>query len=260
MVDASGSRTLTHMITALPPPDSMQESTRATEAIAHRGVRDRYPENSLPAFVAALDAGADAIELDVHASRDGVPVVHHDPMLPPSSESPLAGRSIRALDASELATFELTPGVVIPTLEEILTAVTPRARVYIEIKGADIEPAVAGVLARIPSAEATCAVHSFDHRIVQRFRAIAPAIPTGILLVGYPVDAVSLLTSAGSRDLWESQEFIDREMVTSIHGAGGRVIAWTSNDPADWERLVSLGVDGICTDRTAGLVAWMRNA
>ena len=248
------------MITAQPPPDSMQQSTRAPEAIAHRGVRERYPENSLPAFVAALDAGADAIELDVHASRDGVPVVHHDPTLPPSADSPLAGRAIAALDSAELATFELAPGVVIPTLEEILTAVTPRAKVYIEIKGADIEGAVAGVLARVPSAEATCAVHSFDHRIVKRFRALAPAIAAGILLVGYPVDAASLLASAGARDLWESVEFIDEDMVTSIHRAGGRVIAWTSNDPADWKRLRALDIDGICTDRTAALVAWMRNA
>lgn len=238
----------------------MQQSTRAPEAIAHRGVRDRYPENSLPAFVAALDAGADAVELDVHATRDGVPVVHHDPTLPASSASPLAGRPIAALDSQELATFELAPGVVLPTLEEILTAVTPRAKVYIEIKGADIEHSVADVLARIPSAEATCAVHSFDHRIVQRFRGLAPAIATGILLVGYPVEAASLLTAAGARDLWESVEFIDQDLVTSIHQDGGRVIPWTCNDPADWKRLLALGVDGICTDRIAALVAWLRNA
>lgn len=238
----------------------MQLSTRAPEAIAHRGVRDRYPENSLPAFVAALDAGADAIELDVHASRDAVPVVHHDATLPTSSSSPLAGRSIAALDSADLVTFELSHGVVLPTLEEILMAVTPRAKVYVEIKGADVEDSVARVLARIPSAESSCAVHSFDHRIVQRFRTLAPTISAGILLVGYPVDAASLLASAGARDLWESAEFIDDDLVTSIHRAGGRVIAWTSNDRADWKRLRDLGVDGICTDRTAALVAWMSNA
>ena len=260
MVDASGSRTLTGMITSKPPPEYMQPPSRAPEAIAHRGVRDRYPENSLPAFSAALDAGADAIELDVHASRDGILVVHHDPMLPVSSPSQLAGRAIAALDSLELATFELAPGVALPTLEEILTAVMPRAKVYIEIKGAHIEQSVADVLAKFPSAEATCAVHSFDHRIVQRFRSLAPAITAGILLVGYPIDAAAVLKSAGARDLWESVEFIDTEMVTSIHRAGGRVIAWTANDPADWKRLTALGVDGICTDRTAALVAAMRNA
>lgn len=248
------------MITAQPPPDSMRQSTLAPEAIAHRGVRDRYPENSLPAFVAALDAGADAIELDAHATSDGVVVVHHDPVLPASSASPLAGRAIAGLDYAELAEFELSPGVALPTLEEILTAVTPRAKVYIEIKAPDIERQVAGVLARIPFAEASCAVHSFDHRIVKRFRKLAPAIPTGILLVGYPIDAASLLAAAGAHDLWQESEFIDHDLVTSIHRAGGRVIAWTCNDPAEWNRLRALGVDGLCTDRTAALVAWMMNA
>ena len=243
-----------NMITAQRPPDSMQ---KPPEAIAHRGVRDRYPENSLPAFVAALDAGADAIELDVHATVDGVPVVHHDPVLPASSTSPLAGRAIAALESTELAKFELAQGVALPTLEEILTAVTLRARVYIEIKGAEIEEAVAAVLARIPAAKTSCAIHSFDHRIVQRFRRVAPAIPTGILLVGYPVDAPSLLHAAGARDLWQSYEFIDRDLVTSVHRARGRVIAWTCNEPAEWKQLRDLGIDGICTDRTAALVDWM---
>ena len=247
------------MITAQPPSDSMRQPSLALEAIAHRGVRDRYPENSLPAFVAALDAGADAIELDVHATRDGVVVVHHDASLPASSTTSLAGRAIAALEAAELARFELTPGVGIPTLEETLLAVASRAKVYIEIKAGDIEALVAGVLARIPSATASCAVHAFDHRIVRRFGRIAPAIPTGILLVGYPIDAASLLAAAAARDLWQSCELIDSDLVTLVHRARGRVIAWTCNDPAEWNRLREAGVDGICTDRTAALVEWMRN-
>jgi glycerophosphoryl diester phosphodiesterase len=172
---------------------------------------------------------------------------------------PLAGRAIAAVESAELARFELTPGVGIPTLEESLFAVAQRTKVYIEIKAGDIEALVAGVLAQIPSAAASCAVHAFDHRIVQRFRRIAPAIPTGILLVGYPIDAASLLAAAAARDLWQSCELIDRDLVTSIHRARGRVIAWTCNDPAEWNRLRELGVDGICTDRTAALVEWMRN-
>jgi len=237
----------------------MEQSTLPLEAIAHRGVRERYPENSLPAFVAALDAGADAIELDVHATRDGVPVVHHDATLSASSSSPLAGRHIAALDYAELSTFELATGVALPTLQEILIALTPRAKVYIEIKAADIEGVVAGVLARIPSAESSCAVHSFDHRIAQRFKKIAPAFATGLLIVGYPVDSASLLAAAGARDLWQNCEFIDEDLVTLIHRAGGRIVAWTCNDAAEWKRLEALGVDAICTDRTAALVAWMRN-
>ena len=238
--------------------NSMRKPTRALEAIAHRGIHDRYPENSLPALVAALDAGADAVELDVHATRDGVVVVHHDANLPPST-TPLSGRAIAAVGAADLATFELTPGVGIPTLEEILLALAPRAKVYIEIKASGIEAVVAAVLARVPSAATSCAVHSFDHRIVQHFGRIAPTIPTGILLVGYPVDAAAVLTAAAARDLWQSCEFVDADLVASIHRARGRVIAWTCNDPAEWNRLREIGVDGICTDRTAALVEWQRS-
>jgi glycerophosphoryl diester phosphodiesterase len=82
-------------------------------------------------------------------------------------------------------------------------------------------------------------------------------VPTGILQVGYPVDSASLLAAAHARDLWQTCEFIDAALVTSIHAAAGRVIAWTCDVPNDWERLRDLGVDGICTDRSAALVEWL---
>ena len=232
---------------------------RVPEAIAHRGVRDRYPENSLPAFIAAVDDGADAIELDVHATRDGVIVVHHDPHLSRESTSPLAGRAIAALDYDELSTFELQPGVALPTLDATLEAIAPRARIYIEIKATNIEGFVAAALAKIGNAAGYCAVHSFDHRIVKRLRELAPTIPGGILIVAYPIDAASLLRSADARDFWQSCEFIDDDLVGSIHDAGGRVIAWTANDEAEWKRLRAAGVDGICTDRVAALISSLRD-
>jgi len=237
----------------------MRQPTPVPEAIAHRGVRDRYPENSLPAFVAALDDGADAIELDVHTTRDGVVVVHHDPRLPTATTSPMAGRAISAIDYPDLANFELAPGVGIPTLEETLRAVIPRANIYVEIKAPDIEAAVGETLRQVPAASEMCAVHSFDHRIVRRFSLLAPSVPTGILMVAYVIDSVALLESAGARDLWQACDFVDAELVASVHAARRRAIAWTCNDAAEWHRLRQLGVDGICTDRVASLVSWLRS-
>ncbi len=248
-----------HMITPHLSQTSMRQPPRVPEAIAHRGVRDRYPENSLPAFIAAVDEGADAIELDVHATRDGVVVVHHDPHLPRESTSPLAGRAIAALDYEELSTFELHPGVALPTLDATLEAIVPLARIYIEIKAPNLEALVAAALAKIANAAEYCAVHSFDHRIVKHFRKLAPTIPGGILIVAYPIDAASLLRASDARDLWQQCEFIDDDLVKSIHAAGGRVIAWTGNDEAEWNRLRSAGVDGICTDRVAALISSLRD-
>lgn len=235
----------------------MQKPALIPQAIAHRGLRDKYPENSLPAFLAALDAGVDAIELDVHATRDNVIVVHHDAVLPAASTSPLAARAISTTDSLELAGFELSPGIGIPSLEDVLRAVTPRAIVYIEIKARGIEALVAATLAELPGAAGKCAVHSFDHRVVRTFGSLAPGVPTGILQVGYPVDSTSLLAAAHARDLWQEREFIDADLVSSVHAADGRVIAWTCNERTDWERLRALGVDGICTDRSVALVEWL---
>ncbi|MEP6905115.1 MAG: glycerophosphodiester phosphodiesterase [Gemmatimonadales bacterium] len=227
----------------------MRQQAATPEAIAHRGLRDKYPENSVPAFLASLEAGVDAIELDVHATRDKVVVVHHDPVL--------GGRSISTIDSTDLATCELSPGVIVPTLAGVLRAMAPRATVYVEIKAPGIESLVADVLRAAPQAPGKFAVHSFDHRIVRKFGSLAPDVPTGILLVGYPVDSVSLLKAAHARDLWQQCEFIDAALVDSIHAADGRVIAWTCNEAADWARLRDLGVDGICTDRSPALVEWL---
>jgi glycerophosphoryl diester phosphodiesterase len=235
----------------------MRKPALVPEAIAHRGLRDKYPENSLPAFLAALDAGVDAIELDVHATRDNVVVVHHDGVLHAASGSSLAGRAISETDWIDVTTSELSHGIGIPSLADVLRAITPRAIVYIEIKARNIEALVVAVLAEIPGAVGKCAVHSFDHRVVRKFGSLAAGVPTGILQVGYPVDSASLLAAAHARDLWQTCEFIDAELVTSIHAAAGRVIAWTCDERNDWERLRDLGVDGICTDRSAALVEWL---
>ena len=235
----------------------MRQQATKPEAIAHRGLRDRYPENSFPAFLAALDAGVGAIELDIHATRDNLIVVHHDPALPVGLGSPLAGRAINTIDAADLAAFELAPGIGVPLLADVLTTVTPRAVVYIEIKAPDIEALVARVIRDVPGAAEKCAVHSFDHRIVRRFGSLAPDVPTGILQVAYPIDSVSLLNAAHARDLWQQCEFIDEALVESVHAARGRVVAWTCNDAAEWTRLRGMGVDGICTDKGAALVEWL---
>jgi glycerophosphoryl diester phosphodiesterase len=178
-------------------------------------------------------------------------------MLPRVSDSPLAGRPIVSTAFSELANFELAQGVGLPTLEDVLQAVGARAAVYIEIKAPDIEELVARVISSVPTAS-RCAVHSFDHRIVLRFARLAPGIPSGVLEVGYPVEPSSVLEAAHARDLWQACEFIDSELVSVIHESGGRVIAWTCDDPAQWARFRDIGVDGICTDRTAACASWLR--
>jgi glycerophosphoryl diester phosphodiesterase len=75
-----------------------------------------------------------------------------------------------------------------------------------------------------------------------------PRLPVGILTDSYLVDPVHALRAAGARDYWPHRLMVDAALVAAIHDAGGRVIVWTVNDPADARRLAALGVDGLCSD------------
>ena len=223
------------------------ELSRSPELIGHRGAPRERPENTLASFLRALDLGADAVELDVHATRDAVVVVHHD--FVPRAETPvtaLRGRPIAELTAAELATFQVS-GEPIPTLIAVLEAIGSKATVYVEIKGHDIERAVIEAMASV-SAATRVAVHSFDHRAVVRARSMRPNLPSGILSASYLLDPGGALAGANARDYWQEASLIDASLVEAVHGAGGRVIAWTVNNPDHARRLASMGVDGICTD------------
>ncbi|MGQ0712922.1 MAG: glycerophosphodiester phosphodiesterase [Gemmatimonadaceae bacterium] len=223
------------------------ELNRSPELIGHRGAPRERPENTLASFLRALDLGADAVELDVHATRDGVVVVHHDPVpRATTSEPSLQGRPIAHLTRAELASFRVE-GEPISTLEEVLGAIGSRCRVYVEMKGRGIERHVVETIARTTGVP-NVPVHAFDHRMVARARAINAELAGGILVVSYLLLPDLALEKAQARDYWQEWSMIDEELVKQVHAAGGRVIAWTVNDADAARRLADWGVDGICTD------------
>jgi glycerophosphoryl diester phosphodiesterase len=214
----------------------------AIEIIAHRGANREAPENTLPAFQTALDIGVGGIELDVQLTADGIPVVHHDAFLRDSQASPIASLSLA--DLRQLSDA--------PKLEDVLALVSARCHVYVEIKAAAAVEAVVGLLA---SRRDWCSVHSFDHRIAVRARALDPAIRTGILLVSYLVDVAAALRAASALDFWQHIDHIDEELVDRIHAVNGRVVAWTVNDLPRAKVLAKMGVDALCTDIPRELLA-----
>ena len=224
------------------------------EIVGHRGSPREIRENTLPSFERALAQGADALELDVHATSDGVVVVHHDAALAMSGDEsgPVGGARIAALSWAELQRHELAPGLAVPTLADVLALAARRATVYVEIKGAGIERLVVDVIRR---SAAACAVHAFDHRVAVRVRALAPELPTGVLVMGRLVEPAAALRAAGARDYWQHHEEIDGPLVADVHSAGGRVLAWTVNGTADGSALAALGVDALCTDLPAAMRA-----
>ncbi|MHB1071577.1 MAG: glycerophosphodiester phosphodiesterase [Gemmatimonadaceae bacterium] len=214
--------------------------------IAHRGAKREFPENSLPAFLRALERGADAIELDVHRTSDGLVVVHHDPVVGTYAERlGLAGCEISALTAAELARVEVAPGVGIPSLADVLDLVGTRMTVFVEIKGAGIAADVAAVLR---GRDTPCAIHSFDHEQIASLVTIAPEIPRGLLFAKPFDDPAGQLARHEARDLWPHWQLVDLPMVAAVHDVGCQVIAWTVNHADAVLGLAALGVDALCGD------------
>ena len=225
---------------------SMTRAETPVEIVAHRGANREAPENTLPAFRRAIEMGVQGIELDVQYTRDDVPVVHHDPAL--------AARDVGGVrpSISSLTLNAMRAMGDVPTLDEVLDFVDGRCRLYVEIKASE---AVAAVVERLAERKSWCAVHSFDHRAVAQAHALDPGLSCGILLVSYLVDIAGAMRDAHATDVWQSHEYIDRALVDDVHGAGGRVIAWTVNDVARARLLAEIGVDAICSDVPNQLLA-----
>lgn len=102
-------------------------------------------------------------------------------------------------------------------------------------------------------------VRSFDHRSVLAVRGLEPALTTGVLVANTaPVAPVELARAAGAQVYCPDVNFLDAVQVRQLHDAGLRVLPWTVNDAADWERLLAWGVDGITTDFPDRLAEWLR--
>ncbi len=202
--------------------------------IAHRGASGSELENSLAAFRAAAPQGADAVELDIHATADGELIVHHDERV---GGTPIAGSSARTIAALRLAN-----GEPVPTLSQALAAIPPSLQVFVEVKSlaACWDDRLLETLDRGPNPPGY-AVHSFDREIVERLGARRPALRRGV----FTLDAVQRLRAS---TLWQDRSGADEPLVRAAHNAGAQLFVWTVDEPAEMRRLVSWGVDGICTN------------
>src|SRR5215207_7655629 len=137
---------------------------------AHRGASVDHPENTLRAFQYALALGVDGIELDVHATAGGIPVVIHDRDVERTTDG--AG-SVDEMPLTRLQSFDAGDGERVPTLAAVLALVGDAAQLDIEIKGAGIERAVLEVLAQYPAV--TWAISSFAWDTLRTVRQLDPA-------------------------------------------------------------------------------------
>ncbi len=227
--------------------------------IAHRGFSLHHAENTLGAFRAALEVGADILETDVHLSKDGRVVVAHDPDL-----SRVAGRPglLSDFTLKQLATFDLGHGEGFPSLEALLEEF-PDARVNIDLKipGA-VEP-FARVI-RAQRAQERVLVTSFDEQTRRAVCALLPGVASSASRamviaarlrswLGLPFDRWTVPPEVVALQIPASASgvaLVTPSMLRLARCRGLEVHVWTINDANDMRRLWQMGVHGIVTDRT----------
>lgn len=236
----------------------------------HRGAAGLAPENTLPSFALGLALGADVLELDVHASRDGVIVVIHDPTLERTTDSTGQVREytlhqLQQLDAGYQCTRDghdfpyRAQGVRIPTLESLLK-LFPLASCNIEVKQAQppIAAEVVDLLRRL-GAQHRVLLAAEDDAIMQDIRRHATDIATSFSAIEV-ADFVARVRASNFENYrpagcalqipprYGDIELATAQSVAAAHRCGLEMHVWTINQRDEMERLLQLGVDGIMSD------------
>jgi glycerophosphoryl diester phosphodiesterase len=234
--------------------------------VGHRGDPRRHPENSISGFVAAIEAGADAVELDVRLTADGVPIVLHDADVGRTT----GGRGlVHDLQLEEVRGLRLAGdgGEGVPTLGEAVRAVDAAGGgLDIEIKNLpgdpayepDRERALEGSLAELDASRFSgpVVISSFNPSTIRRCRALAPGVATGLLVI----DAVEPRHALDAADV-DGHTFVlpsvgslakaGRSLIEDAHERGVRVGAWNADDEATVRWLLEWEADAIATNDPA---------
>ena len=255
------------------------------EVHGHRGARALRPENTLPAFEYAVEQGVDVLELDMDVTKDGVVVVSHDPILKaPICTGPKAEAVIYKSTLAELREWDCgavrnplfqrqqpVPGTRIPTLDEVFD-LAPKGnfRFNIETKidpsKPDLAPPPAEFARRVLDVirkhhlESRVILQSFDFRTLHEMKRMAPEISLSALYEGAPKSFVEIAEEAGADIVSPAHALVTPDLVRAAHAAGLKVVPWTANLPADWDRLIAAQVDAIISDDPAALIAYLKKS
>lgn len=247
---------------------------RSPLVISHRTQAGTMPENTLAGVDAALEAGVDAIEIDVRATSDGVVVLIHDETLERVAGEP---RAIADLTSQELREVPLLPahgvtGQGVPTLAEVFERVAGRAIVVVEVKQSGIHELVAAEVRRAEAAEWTW-IWAFDPAVARECRRVLPEVPASLLVgpgslvrFGFPDTPVEIAVREGFAGVSWHHSLADASMVDAARRRGLTNYCWTPDAPEDIARVIEAGVGGVCSnfpDRVqsalAGLTKEARN-
>ena len=233
--------------------------------IGHACAAGEAPANTLAGVRACLDCHAEAMEIDVQLSSDGVPVLMHDDTVDRTTN--LSG-AVRDLTLAQLQAADAGNGEPVPTLDQVLALVAGRLTVMCELKATPGLPeqdqanvdAVVEVIRR-HSAESWTAIQSFNPEMVQRARSTEPRISAAIItgpISGEQVERLlGGLMKRHAQAISVEHHCVDRALIEKAKRRQVSVWTWTADDPADWERVVTAGVDGIITNVPHRLREWL---
>ena len=261
---------MTHDLSAQPPLRAARVVAEPRVlVIAHRGASADFPENTIPAFCAACDAGADLIELDYYHSQDGVPVVFHDETLDRTTDAcQRLGRekvAVQSLELSQLKGLDAGSwfgpqfaGTQIPTLQEALCAIQGKSITLIERKHGDAVTCVR-LLHRLKLVDQVV-VQSFDWQYIKECHEQEPRLVLAALGdKELSFARIAEAAACGARMVGWKAEDLDAAAIERAHQKGLRVWAYTVNDSPEAERLMQGGVDGLITDRPKSMRSIVRH-
>ncbi len=226
--------------------------------IAHRGLSLGHVENTIGSFRAALKAGADILETDIHLSKDGVAIAAHDPDL-----KRLCGDNSRIADLTEkqLAAINLGSGEGLPSLRALLEEF-PTSRFNVDLKTPEVVGAFAKAV-RSQNAEQRVLAASFNGHTRAKAVELIPGIASSASrkmvldarlksLIGLPPASWSIPPEIVAMQIPPfafGLALATPQMIDFAHRKGVEIHIWTINRISEIRELILLGIDGIVTDR-----------
>ncbi|MDY6988702.1 MAG: glycerophosphodiester phosphodiesterase family protein [Thermodesulfobacteriota bacterium] len=221
--------------------------------MGHRGAAALEPENTLLSISRAMEIGVDAVEIDVHLSRDNEVVVIHDSTVDRTSNG---SGPVCTYTLADLKKLDAGKGETIPTLQEVVDLIDKRVKLVIELKEEGAEGQVVTLINENNLVDNVYVI-SFWHKLVKRVKELEEGIKTGVLLVGCPVDT-SVATQASADALVMRYTFVDKPFVEMAHKEGLKVFIWNIDDPTLVKPYAHMGVDGIGSNDPRVLVDYFR--
>ncbi|MBW3625381.1 MAG: glycerophosphodiester phosphodiesterase [Armatimonadetes bacterium] len=215
--------------------------------VGHRGAPKLEPENTLRSYRSAMEMGVDMIEVDLRQTADGALVLAHDETIHGTEGRSL---SIPAHSLEELRAVDLEKGERIPTLSEAIAMCQGRCAMMIDLKGEGFEEGLVRTLRQTGYRNVVVPGGGIQSR--ERIRRMDPEIPLSLSLDRAWDDRITpeFIDSLDTDAVTWQYPLLNRERVERLHDRGLWVFAWTVDAWVEMERLVSMGVDGIISNRT----------